>query len=81
MHEALMAAPAPLWPESLGAIAVALGLDAVRFAHALGDAAVRARLEAQAAAARADGVRGTPTVWRERDGTRERVAGEGLLAL
>ena len=81
-HEALMAAPAPLWPESLGALAVALGLDAVRFAEALGDGAVRARLEAQEAAARADHVRGTPTILHvQGDGTREPVAPERLHEL
>ncbi|MDF1502693.1 thioredoxin domain-containing protein [Roseisolibacter sp. H3M3-2] len=62
MHEAMMDAPAPLWPESLAAIAVALGLDVVRFARDLESAHVRARLEAQEAAARADAVRGTPTI-------------------
>ncbi|GLC25607.1 DsbA family protein [Roseisolibacter agri] len=62
MHEALMTAPAPLWPEALPTHAAALGLDVATFERDLRAADVRARLEAQAASARADEVRGTPTV-------------------
>jgi protein-disulfide isomerase len=78
MHEVLMTAPAPLWPEAMAAHAAALGLHAARFADDVRGAAVRARLEAQAAAAHDDAVRGTPTVWRERGGARERLPVEQL---
>jgi protein-disulfide isomerase len=62
MHEALMSAPAPLWPEALPTHAAALGLDAPTLERALRSEAVRERLKAQEAAAVAHGVRGTPTV-------------------
>lgn len=62
MHEALLAAPAPLPPGLLPAIGVALGLDAGRLAADAGGDAVRARLAAQGADAVARGVTGTPTV-------------------
>jgi protein-disulfide isomerase len=62
MHEALLAAPAPLWPEALPTHAAALGLDAVALEHELRSARVRERLRAQEDAAVAHGVRGTPTV-------------------
>jgi protein-disulfide isomerase len=68
MHEALMAAPAPIWPEAVTGHAAALGLDAARFAAAMRSDAVRDRLAAQAEAAVAHGVRGTPTVLLARDG-------------
>ena len=61
MHEALMAAPSPFWPERVDALAAALGLDVRRLHRDAGSDAVRARVEAQRAAAAADGVRGTPT--------------------
>jgi protein-disulfide isomerase len=68
MHEALMAAPTPIWPEALAGHASALGLDAARFAEALRSDAVRERLAAQTHAAVAHGVRGTPTVLLTRAG-------------
>lgn len=62
MHEALLAAPAPLPPGTPTLIADALGLDGARLrADAVGDP-VRARLDAQAADATARAVRGTPTL-------------------
>ncbi len=81
MHEALMAAPAPLWPETLTGVAAALGLDTEQFARDLRGSAVRARLDAQEAVARDDAVRGTPTLFLERDGARDRVSEDQLLAL
>ena len=69
MHEALLVAPTPLWPESVGAIARMLGLDMARFESDLEAPETRARLEALAARAAADGVHGTPSV-------RVEVAGE-----
>ena len=68
MHEALIAAPAPIWPEALAGHAAALGLDVTRFAEAVRSDAVRDRLAAQTAAAVAHGVRGTPTVLLTRAG-------------
>lgn len=68
MHEALMAAPTPIWPEALAGHAAALGLDAARFADDLRGDVVRERLTAQTDAAVAHGVRGTPTVLLTRDG-------------
>lgn len=62
MHEALLAAPAPLWPEALPGHAAALGLDPARLVADLRGAAVQGRVAAQEAAAVAHGVRGTPTV-------------------
>ena len=62
LHEALMVAPTPIWPESAVAHAVALGLDAARLAHDVADATVRARVARQTTEAVAHGVRGTPTV-------------------
>jgi len=63
MHEALMAAPSPLWPERVDGVAAALGLDVAELRAAAASPAVRARVEAQRAAAAADGVRGTPTAF------------------
>jgi len=63
MHEALMAAPAPLWPERVDRIAAALGLDVARLHRGAASEAVRARVDAQRAAAGADGVRGTPAAF------------------
>lgn len=68
MHEALMAAPAPIWPEALAGHAAALGLDLARYAGALQGETVHARLAAQTEAALAQGVRGTPTVLLVREG-------------
>ena len=62
LHEALLVVPAPLWPETVAAVAEALGLDAERLQRDAASDAVRARVAAEAAQARADGVRGTPTV-------------------
>ena len=63
LHEALMAAPTPLWPERVEGVARALGLDAARLAADARSDAVRARVEAQRLAAVADGVRGTPAAF------------------
>ncbi|HEY0780147.1 MAG TPA: thioredoxin domain-containing protein [Gemmatirosa sp.] len=63
VHEVLMTAPAPLWPERVDEFAAALGLDVPRLRRDAASDAVRARVEAQRAAALADGVRGTPTAF------------------
>lgn len=63
LHEALMAAPTPLWPERVEGIARALGLDAGRLRVGAASSAARARVEAQRLAAVGDGVRGTPAAF------------------
>ncbi|GJG85420.1 hypothetical protein tb265_06010 [Gemmatimonadetes bacterium T265] len=63
MHDALMAAPSPLWPERVDGVAAALGLDLARLHRDAASDAVRARVDAQRAAALADGVRGTPAAF------------------
>lgn len=63
MHEALMTAPSPFWPERVDELAAALGLDVHALHRAMASAPVRARVEAQRAAALADGVRGTPAAF------------------
>ena len=61
MHEALMTAPSPFWPERVDRLAAALGLDVGQLRRDAASDTVRARVEAQREAAVADGVRGTPT--------------------
>lgn len=62
-HDALMQAPAPLWPEAaVGAVAPHVG-DVARWRLAMQGDAARARLAAQRDAAVALGVRGTPSVF------------------
>ncbi len=63
MYEALMAAPSPLWPERVDGVAAALGLDVPALHRGTASDAARARVEAQRAAALADGVRGVPTAF------------------
>lgn len=69
-HDALMAAPAPLWPEAaVGAVAPRVP-DLGAWRRAMDSDAVRARVAAQRDAAVALGVRGTPAVFlRAADGT------------
>ena len=61
MHDALFENQGMLDEDALPALASNLGLDAQRFAGALGDGTHGARVEAQADGARALGARGTPT--------------------
>ena len=62
-HDALMRAPAPLWPEAaVGAVAPHVPSVAA-WRHAMPGDAVRARLAEQRDAAAALGVRGTPSVF------------------
>lgn len=63
LHEALMDAPTPLWPERVEGVARALGLDLARLRRDAASDAVAARVEAQRLAAAADGVRGTPAAF------------------
>lgn len=68
MHEALLVAPTPLWPESVGTLADVLDLDTARFARDLDAPDIMARVAALQARGAADGVRGTPSVRLEIDG-------------
>jgi predicted DsbA family dithiol-disulfide isomerase len=64
MAEALITAPiAELTAEGCERIAAALGLDLRRYRADAASAGVRARIQADLAAARAAGIRGLPTVW------------------
>ena len=64
MAEALLAAPvAALTEEGCERIAAALGLDLARFRADRADPAIRARIDADLAAARAAGIRSLPTIY------------------
>jgi protein-disulfide isomerase len=62
-HDALMGAPAPLWPEAATRAVAPHAPDVAAWRRAMPGDRVRARLAAQRDAAAALGVRGTPSVF------------------
>ena len=62
MHEALLVARTPIWPESVRLLAETLDLDVLRFVRDLDAPETMARVVALQAQGSAAGVRGTPSV-------------------